>query len=200
MGKKNKKSKTVSFHCMTERAVQGKACQGDRCINGYARLKGYWKDSKGTESMFNTVKDKLWKGVCNAHNLRWMSNRQERDTVFYERNPYIDVDKLICRLLGYQTIENGEKKEIKDGACLCNLSREENIITISSKCNSHIAISAKDILILNINSEDKIKEMLQKSIIIAPEEPIYTIDLNVLQDDEFCIMSLLKDKFFCTKM
>lgn len=198
---KNKKSKTTYFHCMTDRAVQGKACQGDKCINGYARLKGYWDDSKGTDSMFNVVKDKLWVGIYNAHNLRWMSNKQESDTVFYERNPYIDVDKFICRLLGFKTIEDCEKKEIKEGAYLCNLSRDGNIITISSKCNSHIVIPAKDIVIRNINSENETKEMLQKSIILTPESPIYTIDLNsVLEDNEFCIMSLLKNQFFCTKI
>lgn len=196
-----KKSKTVSYHCMTDRAVPGKACQGDRCINGYARFKGYWDDSKGVDSMFNVVKDKLWIGICNAYNLRWESNQRKGDIVFYDRNPYVDVDKLICRLLGYQTIENYDKKEIKDGACLCNISRDENVITISLKCKSNVAISPNDILIHNVDNKNEIREILQKNIILTPEEPIYAIDLDsVLEDNEFCIMSLLKDKFFCTKM
>ena len=43
---------------MTDRAVEGKACNGDVCINGYARMKGYWQDSKGGLSTYNFVKDK----------------------------------------------------------------------------------------------------------------------------------------------
>lgn len=48
---------------MTDRAVEGKACNGDVCINGYARMKGYWQDSKGGLSTYTFVKDKIWTGA-----------------------------------------------------------------------------------------------------------------------------------------
>ena len=88
---------------MTGRAVEGKACNGDVCINGYARKNNYWKNSKGDLSTYTFVKEKIWTGVYNAHLIRWKSNTLHQNE-YYERNPYVDVDKFVCRLMGYSTI------------------------------------------------------------------------------------------------
>ena len=62
-------------------------------INGYARMKGYWEDSKGGLSTYTFVKDKIWTGVYNAHLIRWKSNTLHQNE-YYERNPYVDVDYI----------------------------------------------------------------------------------------------------------
>lgn len=81
-GKKKIQNSKLLLH--DDRAVEGKACNGDVCINGYARMKGYWQDSKGGLSTYTFVKDKIWTGVYNAHLIRWKSNTLLKTNIMKE--------------------------------------------------------------------------------------------------------------------
>lgn len=189
-----KTSKTISYHCMTPRAVEGKACKGDKCINGYARLRKYWENSKGNSSMFPLLRDKLWIGICNAHSIRWRSNAAFPEKPFYTRNPYVDVDRLICRLLGYKTIEPKEDHIIQSKKDHYHMSRIEDSIKFTLKSNTTLIIPSSDILIYNKQTGEK--HEAENRIYLNPEYPEQTLNLrDMLKKDEYCIIS---ESYFCT--
>lgn len=195
---KGRESKTVSYHCMTSRAVQGKACQGDKCINGYARLKGYWEDSKGgTHSIFPLVKDKLWIGICNAHAVRWKSKMLFPDAPLYTHNPYVDADKLTCRLMGYETIEHKEAKSIASGKERCQITREKDILTFTLESDTIIVIPTGNITVHNNQTNESHKTGVR--LMLTPEQTVQTLDLqSVMSRDEHCIITILSKSYFCT--
>lgn len=194
--KNRRKPRTKSYYCMTSRAVKGKACQGDKCINGYARLKGHWEDSKGTDSTFALVKDKLWIGICNAHTVRWKSNLTTPETVFYTRNPYVDVDKLICRLLGYNTIEHEEMKSIQSGKDYCCMKREKNIITFTLESNRTIIIPSGSIEVYNSLTGERREAGIR--LMLTSDQTEKTLDLqSIMTNDEYCIITVLSKSYFC---
>jgi hypothetical protein len=77
-------------------------CLGEKCIGGYARRQGYWKETKGKISLFPMIESKLETGFRNAAWLRNQSDIQAGDIPFYDRNPYITTDAIVKRLTGYQ--------------------------------------------------------------------------------------------------
>ena len=90
------------FECGTGKNPD-KDCGGRICINGYARSKGYWLQTKSSDSTFPIVKDKLIKGIINACRLRAESDANTEEPM-YCRNPYTNVDVLVGRLIGKMTI------------------------------------------------------------------------------------------------
>ena len=106
------KGKKKIFECGTGKNPE-KDCGGTNCINGYAREKGYWKETKTSESTFQLVKDKLLKGMINACRLRAESDAST-EKPFYERNPYTNVDLLVGRLLGKETVNYGSLYEYRE--------------------------------------------------------------------------------------
>jgi hypothetical protein len=69
-------------------------------INKYAKEKQYWEETKKENSTYNIVKDRLQIGFAHCAWLRFISDVKEKDIPIYKRNPYTDVDKLVCRLIG----------------------------------------------------------------------------------------------------
>ncbi|KAA6327311.1 hypothetical protein EZS27_023696 [termite gut metagenome] len=74
----------------------------DQCeeVNEYARKKQYWKETKKENSTYNIVKDRLQIGFADCAWLRFTSDEKEKDIPVYKRNPYTNVDKLVCKLIG----------------------------------------------------------------------------------------------------
>ncbi|MFO0321121.1 MAG: RloB family protein [Bacteroidota bacterium] len=93
-GGKNPKSLVCSTGVHTD------DCFGKTCINGYARLKGYWDNSKKNQSIFPLIKDKLELGFINSKWLRLESDKNEGGLKKHDRNPYITTDSLVKRLIG----------------------------------------------------------------------------------------------------
>lgn len=180
------KSKTVYFHCMTEKAVEGKACNGELCINGYARKKGYWHDTKTNISLYPLLKDKLLIGVKNSIKLRQESNIKAEHTPIYERNPYVTVDHLVARLLGYSIIHtpitinvDGTKILIEqDGECLC-------FINIGD-----IAYVMPDTSVETHNPIDNSRVMLKVERPFLMPGETSKIKIIDIEDDHLIIMSL----------
>lgn len=189
-------SKTISFHCMTSRAVIGKACQGDKCINGYARLKGYWKDSKGSDSTFPLVKDKLWTGIYNAYAVRWKSKLLSPEAGIHTLNPYIDADKLTCRLMGYETIEHEDTCHIRSGKDCCCIKREKDTVTFSLESNTSIIIPTENIMVYNKQTGESHEAGIR--LMLTFDQTEQTLDLrSVMTNDEYCIITVFSKSYFC---
>lgn len=69
------------------------------------------------------VKDKIWTGVYNAHLIRWKSNTLHQNE-YYERNPYVDVDKFVCRLMGFSTINFEESYDVTEDKINYRITRD----------------------------------------------------------------------------
>ena len=69
--------------------------------------------SKSPVSTFPLVKDKLLKGMINACRLRTESD-SKTDESLQKRNPYTNVDILVGRLIGKETVSYGSTYTIKD--------------------------------------------------------------------------------------
>lgn len=119
---KNGETKNMVLDCCKANPKQG-ACDGiisnNPCINGYARKQGYWIDSKkleGTKMIFRGIGN-IWKGICNAHTVKWETIRNCYMTnipqiVFCDLNPYLDTYRMVLRLMKVR-----------------ELSYEENVLT-----------------------------------------------------------------------
>ena len=190
-----KKSKTISYYCMTDRAVKGKACNGDVCINGYARKNNYWKNSKGDLSTYTFVKEKIWTGVYNAHLIRWKSNTLHQNE-YYERNPYVDVDKFVCRLMGYSTINFEESYEVTDDKINYCITREYNTITLTLLNTKTLILSQGNITAHDYNTRDY--RGINIHAILTEDNPIFSINLKeIITPNEFCVISILSKKYYC---
>jgi len=106
------KGKKQIYECGTGKNPD-KDCDGKKCINGYARKHGYWMESKSSVSTFPLVKDKLLKGMINACRLRTESD-SKTDEPIYKRNPYTNVDILVGRLIGKETVSYGTTYTFRD--------------------------------------------------------------------------------------
>lgn len=77
-------------------------CQGEKCVGGYARKRGYWQDSKSTRSLFPLIEDKLKIGFWNSAWLRYTSQMHSNNTALYKRNPFVTTDSVVKRLTGHE--------------------------------------------------------------------------------------------------
>ena len=125
------------FRCGTD-TFPDKDCHGDKCINGYARMHGYWEESKTSQSMFPLVESKLKKGIINGCRLRAESDTLTKEPI-YERNPYTTADLLVGRLIGVETINNSYSYTYTEAANKLCIIRNETILTIKNEL-SRIAI------------------------------------------------------------
>lgn len=97
---------TRYFHCCLPNAVAGKECGGTICINGYARSRGYWKDSKDRLTFLTATN--FWRGMSNAEYVRTKSIADNPDEEIYNLNPYVDFQSLLTRLMEYKILKQGE--------------------------------------------------------------------------------------------
>lgn len=183
------------FECGTGKNPE-KDCGGKNCINGYARDKGYWKETKTSESTFPLVKDNLWKGMINARRLRAESDASTEKPI-YERNPYTNVDLLVGRLLGKETVDYGSLYQYKEhghdwSVKLC----EDGLIIKNNKAGTELF--PKDFFRV-YDFERKIKMGLNdKVILLKPDEellvpcklePQQTILIKIDPDKEVLMLS-----------
>ncbi len=97
---------TRYFRCCLQDAVTGKACGGDICINGYARINGYWIDSKDEHTF--TSATNIWRGIDNGEVVRYRALAGNPDKVKYELNPYVEFQDLLARLMDMSILRNGD--------------------------------------------------------------------------------------------
>ncbi|MDD3038060.1 RloB family protein [Bacteroides sp.] len=130
--------KKVPCRCMTEYASE-KACQGEQCINGYARMMNYWKETKTSESTFPLVENRLRAGIINAHKLRIDSDALDTSPI-YERNPYTNVDRLICRLINTKVLNAGAECLFTDAGNQLYIRVCRNAIVICNKSDRTVIL------------------------------------------------------------
>lgn len=163
-GKEN--GKTRSYHCCLPDAVPGKACQGDRCTNGYARTMGYWTDSKSNYSLYPILKDRLYYAIRNAELVRRESSQKEDTAIpFYDRNPYVTTDFLISRLLGFANLYQGEIISIKQDSTILELHFVGSHILIKNNGEVSFAIQTDLVQRLDYMTGEPVESCGEKGIL-----------------------------------
>ena len=199
--------KTHYFNCCLPNAVLGKACGGDKCINGYARSHGYWQNSKNGKT-FSFVRN-LWYGIFNSHRVKWHSLATlPVDTEVYERNPYLDSYRLTLRLMGYCSLEHGDSFCHKVGNGHFHiLTRKGNTITFKNESQLNMKIPVGSISILKaftesrpqINVEWQIKDILEEIEVKPNSEYSFSLE-NLLQYDDYYMKISWNDNiYFCAR-
>jgi hypothetical protein len=168
---KGKKTKTVYLGCCTGKAKQG-ACDGDLdntgnppCINGYARKRGYWLESKN-EMAFDVVHN-IYAGIVNSHNIKWTSLSSENVTkAVYERNPYLNTYRLTARLMMLGVLELGDKTSIDKGPSYSyDMERVGNTLVFKNNFPGTMNLGGVCVNVYaELYSEEKFKQVLLEHI------------------------------------
>jgi hypothetical protein len=185
-----KKDKKIIIKCGTEEHPND--CKGGKCINGYARLRNYWTESKDKVSLFPILKNKLEFGFENAAWIRYQSEQIEKNTPKYDRNPYTSVDLLIKKLTGFNSIEwtwindkydlNGIHIEIIDNQA----------IRIENRRNLIIIIQANTLIRTNILTRE-VSAIGRRAIIDPNKSEVFKFP--IIYDQENFIDSFKLDDF-----
>lgn len=173
----------------------GKDCGGENCINGYARKHGYWQETKSSESTFPLVKDNLVKGMVNACRLRAESDANTEEPI-YNRNPYSNVDFLVGRLIGKETVSYGCTFEYNEYGCNWSVRLGEDGLTVTNSKDG-IEIFKKGMFVLYDWEEKSRRELNDNALLLQPEEvkllpcqlePTQIISIRVNPDKEILLL------------
>lgn len=200
-----KNGKTRYFNCCLDNAVLGKACDGDKCINGYARKHGYWKNSKNGQS-FSFINN-LWQGIFNSHRLKWNSlatvNPMEE---VYKRNPYPDTYRLVLRLLGCHSLEHGDFFCHKIGNGQYHyLQRKGNTVIFKNESKVRMTIPQSRISIMKvipdgkplIDLECQVTDDIAEIEVMPNEEYLLVLNDLLVSDNYYLKILWNEDYYFC---
>ncbi|WP_459186996.1 RloB family protein [Parabacteroides sp. APC149_11_2_Y6] len=166
------RNKLKPLNCMLADAKEG-SCNGDKCINGYARSKGYWNESKKIESMFPLVEDRLLIGIVNAYRLREESNNRD-SRLIYQKNPYVTTDGLICRLTNTQVIGCRIPFNLKyDDIPIELYFFQDCWIYVQNKSSDRILILPEDFFLILNYYTNRSQQMLERIVLQPKEEVLY---------------------------
>lgn len=132
------KGKTVIIRCGT--GVEND-CKGKDCINGYAQTKGYWsnsdEDNSKNQADFKGFEQLRETSFENSAWVRFQSDKIEPESRIYERNPYLNTDFLIKRLIQndneYRWIDLDKIYNFKNELSIQIVNTQVLITNISSK-------------------------------------------------------------------
>ena len=113
--------------------------QGQCCINGYARKRNYWVESKKSD-VFSQLPS-LWRGIMNACRIKWESISQNPKTPMYERNPYLNTYCIVLRFMGMESLEYDHPISNKG----IGLELDDEEIKITNSTDTTFILSGKDI-------------------------------------------------------
>lgn len=166
---KGKTTKTVYLRCCTDQAKQG-ACDGDvgntanpPCINGYARKKGYWLESKNDMAL--DVVHNIYAGIVNSHKIKWTSlSSEDVAKPVYERNPYLNTYRLTARLMMLGVLEQEDKVSIDKGVSYSyDMEREGNTLVFKNNFPGTMDLGRVGIDVYDkLYSVEKFKQVLLK--------------------------------------
>ena len=161
------KGKKQIYECGTGKNPD-KDCNGKKCINGYVRKHGYWMESKSSVSIFPLVKDKLLKGMINACRLRTESD-SKTDEPIYKRNPYTNVDILVGRLIGKETVSYGATYTFRDHGSDWSVRLDEKGLNLTNNKNGS-EIFSKEMFIVYDWEKNTRKRLNEKSLLLGSGE------------------------------
>ena len=143
-------------------------CHGETCINGYARSKGYWSETKTSESTYPLVKDNLLKGIANAIKLRAESDSNEQTPV-YLRNPYTNADRLVGRVIGVDPIDNGEEYHYSSGGDDFTVSFLDGVLNIRNNGGRTLLVTPRMVVIYNTDTHEESLPLEKNSVVSSGE-------------------------------
>ena len=161
------KGKKQIYECGTGKNPD-KDCDGKKCINGYARKHGYWMESKSSVSTFPLVKDKLLKGMINACRLRTESD-SKTDEPIYKRNPYTNVDILVGRLIGKETVSYGTTYTFRDHGSDWSVRLDERGLNLTNNKNGSELFQRGMFMIYDWEKNTR-KELNEKVLLLGSGE------------------------------
>ena len=161
------KGKKQIYECGTGKNPD-KDCDGKKCINGYARKHGYWMESKSSVSTFPLVKDKLLKGMINACRLRTESD-SKTDEPIYKRNPYTNVDILVGRLIGKETVSYGTTYTFRDYGSDWSVRLDERGLNLTNNKNGSELFQRGMFMIYDWEKNTR-KELNEKVLLLGSGE------------------------------
>ena len=161
------KGKKQIYECGTSKNPD-KDCNGKKCINGYARKHGYWMESKSSVSTFPLVKDKLLKGMINACRLRTESD-SKTDEPIYKRNPYTNVDILVGRLIGKETVSYGTTYTFRDHGSDWSVKLDDKGLNLTNNKNGSEIFQRGMFIIYDLEKNTR-KELNEKALILNCRE------------------------------
>lgn len=164
-----KRGKKLIYECGTGK-FPGKDCCGHRCINGYARKRGYWKETKSSISTFPLVKDRLIKGMVNACRLRAESDEKTSGPI-YQRNPYTNADVLVGRLIGKETVSYGKMFTYCEHGSDWSVRICDDGLMIKNN-NQKTEIFSKGKIVVYDWESGESEELNDKGIMLPPDENI----------------------------
>lgn len=182
------------FECGTEKEPE-KDCGGKNCINGYARKQGYWQETKSSKSTFPLVKNNLIKGMINACRLRTESDANT-DEPIYNRNPYTNVDILVGRLIGKETVSYACTFACKEHGCNWSVKFEEDVLTITNNNNRSESFK-KGMFVIYDWEEKSRQELNEKVFLLKPGEvkllpcrlePTQVISIKITPEKEILLL------------
>lgn len=168
-------------------------CHGETCINGYARSKGYWNETKTSESTYLLVKDHLLKGIANAIRLRAESNSIEQ-TPIYLRNPYTNTDRLVGRVIGVEPIDKGAEYHHASGGDDFFVSFSEGVLNVRNNSDRLLLLTPRMVVIRNTDTH-KEQYLLKHNAAIQPGE-IFSIRISVQECSVLMIKTTYKSALF----
>lgn len=147
-----------------------KDCGGRVCINGYARKHGYWKETKSSVSTFPLVRDNLIKGMVNACRLRTESDAKTAEPI-YKRNPYTNVDILVGKLIGKETVCYGNTFTYKEHRTDWSVRFYDNKLSITNN-KSGSELFGKGMFTVYDWEKRTTKELNEKTLLLSPQESL----------------------------
>lgn len=145
------------------------------------------EQKKAGTNFYPLLAPHLLTGISNATLLRRQSIATYPALKIYERNPYVDVDKLVTMLLGHQPLDIGESIMVKDGAAKLTISRTVNSIEIQNTCSTAYSIQ-QEIASIFKKSTETIAGFNIVSKVILPGDPPAVIDLSVLSPGDIIFL------------
>ncbi len=197
--------KTVSLDCCSDSPKDG-ACNGDVCINGYARSKKYWDNSKNTDTFCYI--DNIWRGIVNAHNLSWESLANDHTTPIYERNPFLNTYLLSLRMIEIYPFRNIDTIVIPKGNKYSwKISRNGNVLRLTNNSPLKWQIDLNEMLkayrVIPYGTKCSLREMTSVAINFEPNRieispgKTYPIDLSPYQANvDFILLSINNRIYF----
>ena len=90
-------------------------------------ITNYNIDKKAATDIFTIIRSKLEIASVNA---LWLRKSTANTQAFYERNPFINIDKLIFRLFGYNYLHPSETISIRNIAFSINVENDELLVEV----------------------------------------------------------------------